>query len=119
MLLQIDGEPVLGIVAEAQLQSDPQKRFTWPVYVAGLRARFKCPACVLAVTAREAMTEWCREPIVLGPGNVFTTLVVARHRCRLSMTRPLLSATPNWRCRAASHRFERPEPHLPLAAGAR
>ncbi len=39
VVLLVDGKPVLGIVVEVQLQRDERKRFTWPVYVAGLRAR--------------------------------------------------------------------------------
>jgi hypothetical protein len=39
--LLIDGKPVLGIVVE---------RWSWPVYVASLRAKLDCPACVLVVT---------------------------------------------------------------------
>jgi predicted transposase YdaD len=42
-----------------------------------LRARFECPACVLVFTASERMATWCSRPIELGPGNVFTPLVVA------------------------------------------
>jgi hypothetical protein len=60
VVLLVDGKPVLGIVVEVQLLPDPQKRFTWPVYVAGLRARLKCPACVLVVTPSERGAR-CRE----------------------------------------------------------
>lgn len=76
VVLLVDGKPVLGIVVEVQLSPDPKKRLSWPVYVAGLRARLKCPACVLVVTATETMARWCREPIELGPGNVFSPLVL-------------------------------------------
>jgi hypothetical protein len=48
---------VLGIVIEVQLQRDDRKRFTWPVYVAGLRARLECPACLLVVTPSDAVGE--------------------------------------------------------------
>jgi hypothetical protein len=76
VVLLVDGQPVLGIVVEVQLGEDPRKRFTWPVYVAGLRARLKCPACVLVVTPTEAMARWCRKPIDMGPGNTFLPLVI-------------------------------------------
>jgi hypothetical protein len=67
---------VLGIVVEVQLQRDDRKRFTWPVYVAGLRARLACPACVLVVTPSEGVADWCRTPIDLGPGGSLSPLVV-------------------------------------------
>ena len=76
VILLVEGKPVLGIVVEVQLASDSDKRFTWPAYVAGLRARLRCPACVLVVTPTEATARWCREPIDLGPGSAFSPLVL-------------------------------------------
>ena len=40
-LVFTQGEPVLGIIVEVQLQTTGEKRFTWPVYVAALRARLE------------------------------------------------------------------------------
>ena len=76
VVLLVDGKPVLGVVVEVQLSPDPKKRRSWPAYVVGLRARLDCPACVLVITVTEAMARWSREPIELGPGNVFRALVV-------------------------------------------
>ena len=76
VVLLVDGTPVLGIVVEVQLQRDNRKRYTWPVYVTGLRARLACPACVLVITPSEAVAEWCRGAIDLGPGGAMTPLVV-------------------------------------------
>src|SRR5262245_8939276 len=41
VVLLVDGKPVLGIVIEAQLElrKDDRKFFTWPAYVANLRAQ--------------------------------------------------------------------------------
>jgi hypothetical protein len=72
-----DSKPVLGIIMEVQLSRKERKRFTSPAYMALLRARFECPTCVLVFTASESMARWCRRSIELGPGNVFTPLVVA------------------------------------------
>ena len=76
VVLLVDGKPVLGIVVEVQLHEDPRKRFTWPLYAAGLRARRECPTCVLVVTPSEAIARWCRKPIDVGPGNSFVPLVI-------------------------------------------
>jgi len=38
VVLLVDGKPVLGIIVEVQLDYDDDKRYSWPVYVAGLRA---------------------------------------------------------------------------------
>jgi len=66
-VLLVNGKPVLGIVVEVQLQKDPRKPFTWPVYVVNLRARLSCPTCVLVVTPSESVAAWARTPRVLGP----------------------------------------------------
>jgi hypothetical protein len=42
VILLPHGSPVLGIVLEMQLSNDEDKRYVWPVYVANLRARFRC-----------------------------------------------------------------------------
>jgi len=76
VVLLVDGKAVLGIVVEVQLSFDPDKQLSWPAYVVGVRARFKCPACVLVVTVSETVARSCREPIELGPGNVFVPLVI-------------------------------------------
>ena len=77
VVLLVDGKPVLGIVVEVQLQPDPRKRFSWPVYVTGLRARLECPCCLLVVTASDKTAKWAGEPIALGPGAQLVPLVVA------------------------------------------
>src|SRR5437773_1718247 len=41
-----------------QLATKARKRFTWPVYVAGLRARLECDACVLVVTPFAGVAGW-------------------------------------------------------------
>lgn len=72
------GKPVLGIVVEVQLElrDDDRKFFSWPVYVANLRARLGCPTCVLVVTPSETVAHRARRPIDLGPGAVVTPLVL-------------------------------------------
>ena len=76
VVLLVDGRPVLAIVVEVQLQRDDRKPYTWPVYIAGLRARFECRACVLVVTPSESVADWARAPMDIGPGSRFEPLVV-------------------------------------------
>lgn len=45
-----EGKTVLGIVIEVQLTRNEDKRFAWPAYAIGLRARNRCPVCVLVFT---------------------------------------------------------------------
>jgi hypothetical protein len=52
--------PVLAVVVEIQLRRDPGKRWSWPVYLAGLRAR----NCALTLCSRHCPrlppTNWRR-----------------------------------------------------------
>jgi hypothetical protein len=63
------GRPALAVIVEAQLEADADKPFTWPAYVATLRARKRCPVCLLVVAPDEALAAWCRRPLELGPGT--------------------------------------------------
>src|SRR4051812_10542625 len=58
------------------MSADERKRYAWPVYAVGLRARMRCPVCILVFTAQEAVVRWAASPIELGGGNVFTPLVI-------------------------------------------
>jgi hypothetical protein len=76
VVLLVDGKPVLGIVVEVQLGTDAQKRFSWPVYVTGLRARLRCECCLLVITASDDVADWASVPIAIGPGAQLLPLVV-------------------------------------------
>jgi hypothetical protein len=78
MVVQLlDGESVsLGIVVEVQLSEDKRKRFTWPAYVSNLRARLKCPVCLLVVAADEAVARWAAKCIEMGGLHVFAPYVL-------------------------------------------
>lgn len=77
VVLLVEGKPVLGIVVEVQLRPDPRKRYSWPVYVAGLRARLQCPCCLLVITPSAKLAKWAQARIDMGPGCHFLPLVVA------------------------------------------
>jgi hypothetical protein len=76
------GAPVLAIVIEVQIDRDPEKWFSWPFYVAGVRAKLRCETCLLVVAPSSAVAAWCgrsiatghpgwaMRPIVLGPAGV-------------------------------------------------
>jgi hypothetical protein len=76
VVLLSNATAVLGIVVEVQLSADERKRFVWPVYVANLRARLKCPVCLLVVAGDEAVARWAAKPIDLGAANRFRPLVL-------------------------------------------
>jgi hypothetical protein len=67
---------VLGVIVEVQLRRDEDKPYTWPAYVANLRARHRCPVCLLVITIEEAVARWARKSIELGPGSRCSPWVV-------------------------------------------
>jgi hypothetical protein len=76
VVLLLDGEPVLGIIAEVQLTRDERKRFVWPAYAVNLYARLECPVHLLVVTAEESIARWAAKPIDFGNGSRFAPLVL-------------------------------------------
>jgi hypothetical protein len=76
VVLLVDGKPVFAIVVEVQLSPDDRKRFTWPVYAAGLRARLECDCIVLVVTPSAPVARWAAQPIRLGARSVFEPVVI-------------------------------------------
>jgi hypothetical protein len=76
VVLLLRDTPVLGIVLEVQLSSDEDKRYAWPAYVANLRARIRCPVCLLVIAADEGVARWACKAVELGGGNRFVPCVL-------------------------------------------
>jgi hypothetical protein len=62
------GAIVLAIVLEVQRDEDPDKKYSWPVYVTVVRAKKRCGTVVLVVAPDEAVAAWAAENIDLGLG---------------------------------------------------
>ncbi|MEO5726656.1 MAG: hypothetical protein ABI134_28535 [Byssovorax sp.] len=71
-LLNENGARVLLIVLEMQRDQDPDKKYSWPVYITAARAKKRCPAIVLVVAPDAAVAAWAAESIDVGLG--FTTV---------------------------------------------
>lgn len=84
-----DHAPLMGIVVEVQRARDDAKRRTWPLYVAALHARLRCPTCLVVITDDDAVARWAAVPIAsLQPGSPFVPLVLGpRDIPRLSLAR--------------------------------
>jgi hypothetical protein len=76
VLSMSNGKPVHGLIVEIQLGFDPRKSFTWPAYVASLRARWECPVCLLVVCADDDLAGRASRPIHLGCDNWFSPRVI-------------------------------------------
>lgn len=80
VVLLLDGDvPIWVLVVEVQLGMDPRKRFTWPHYTMGSRARHGCPVGLLVVAPDPDVAAWCAEPIETGiPGFILRPPVLGR-----------------------------------------
>ena len=76
LFLVRESHEVLGVIVEVQLTSDADKPYTWPAYIANLRARHRCPVCLLVFTNEEAVARWAGRSIELGPGSRCTPFVI-------------------------------------------
>ncbi len=89
--------PVLAVVVEVQLGRDPDKRWSWPVYLTTLRARLRCPAVLLVVCVDPTIAVWCATPIGLGyPGASVTPLVVGPDRVPVVTDVGSAGVGPEW-----------------------
>lgn len=66
----------LGVILEVQLARDRDKPYVWPVYIANLRARHRCPVCLIVITVEESVARWAGRSIDLGPGTQCNPWVV-------------------------------------------
>jgi hypothetical protein len=79
VLLLDGGAPISVVIVEVQLAVDDDKRFTWPEYTMGARAKHRCPAGLLVVAPQPEIAAWCAQPIDTGiPGFVLTPPVLGR-----------------------------------------
>jgi hypothetical protein len=71
-------EPLLIVIIEPQGRKDATKKFSWPAYIANLRAAHQCESAVLIVLCwDEAEASKCRKAIPLGhPGLVLIPIVI-------------------------------------------
>jgi hypothetical protein len=66
-----------AVVVEVQLRQKRRKRFTWPLYVASVRAELECETTLLVLAPDRSVAAWASEPIELGhPGLVLRPVVI-------------------------------------------
>jgi hypothetical protein len=77
LVIQLMGDkPVYGIVVEVQLSPDDDKPFSWPAYVANLRARLRCPVALLVIAADDAVARWAARTVNIGGLHNFAPYVL-------------------------------------------
>lgn len=67
-------------IVEVQLSVDPDKRFSWPVYLTTTREQYRCAVDLLVVAPDMAVADWCAKPIEIGPPGFVLTPMVLRQK---------------------------------------
>ena len=71
-----NGEATEAFIVEVQLDRDTGKRYSWPLYEAGVRARLRCQATVMVIAIDPGVAAWCAKPITLSRGGSVTRPIV-------------------------------------------
>lgn len=66
-----NGVSVYGIVVETQLQKDPDRLYSWPMYATLLRSRHRCPVDVLVFAGDKLVADWPGSGSISVPAIVF------------------------------------------------
>jgi hypothetical protein len=76
VLYSVRGEK-FAVITEVQLQPDDDKHLTWPAYLANLRVRDRCQACLVVICPDRATARWAAQGIETGhPGHTLYPLVI-------------------------------------------
>jgi hypothetical protein len=107
------GRPVAGVIAEVQLRRDKRKRFTWPYYVAALRARLQAPVHLLVVAPHGSVAGWAAKPISMGhPGWTFAPVVLGPSSIPMIVDPVEAAAEPELAVLSAIAHGDRTDPQL-------
>ena len=114
LLLMRGSQKVLGVIVEVQLGRDEDKPYAWPAYIANLRARHRCPVCLLVITIEDAVARWAGRFIDVGPGTRCTPWVVGPSNT--PMITALQDAQENVELAVLSAIEHGQSPDIPMAA---
>ncbi|WP_214408766.1 hypothetical protein [Sphaerisporangium fuscum] len=108
---------VTALIVEVQRGKDTNKHWSWPAYLATLRARLRCPVMLLVVSPSRQGARWCGSPIPLGhPGLVLTPLVLGPDEVPVIIDPDQAQANPELSVLSALLHSRDPEAEKVLAA---
>jgi len=69
-------DTILAVILEVQRKPDPDKEWSWPVYLAVTRARERCETMVVVLATNEATANWARSGIALDRNHTWRPVVI-------------------------------------------
>lgn len=75
--IKVGGELQSTVIIEVQRAVKPEKRRTWPSYVADVWRRTGKPVILLVICPDDKVAEWARQPIEIGPQVTLTPAAIS------------------------------------------
>ena len=76
VVVKLTGAAEMTVIIEAQLQPDPTKPFSWPVYVAVAQSQRRGKVALLVLTLDESTARWAARPLSVGITGTLRPVVI-------------------------------------------
>jgi len=76
VVVKLSGDAEMTVIIEAQLQPDPTKPFSWPVYVAVAQSQRRGKVALLVLTLDESTARWAARPVAVGITGTLRPVVI-------------------------------------------
>jgi hypothetical protein len=97
--VKLSGAAEMTVIIEAQLQPDPTKPFSWPVYVAVAQSQRRGKVALLVLTLDESTARWAARPVAVGiTGTLRPVVIGPKSLPVVTELSPGPSRTPRSRC---------------------
>jgi hypothetical protein len=76
VVVKLTGAAEMTVIIEAQLQPDPAKPFSWPVFVAVAQSQRRGKVALLVLTLDESTARWAARPLAVGITGTLRPVVI-------------------------------------------
>ncbi|MCK6520781.1 DUF4351 domain-containing protein [Myxococcota bacterium] len=76
VVVRLTGATEMTVIVEAQLQPDPTKAYSWPVYVSVAQSQRRGKVALLVLTLNESTARWAAQPVPVGITGTLRPVVI-------------------------------------------
>jgi hypothetical protein len=76
VVVKLTGATDMTVIVEAQLQPDPTKVYSWPVYVSVAQSQRRGKVALLVLTLDESTARWAEKPVPVGITGTLRPVVI-------------------------------------------